>query len=183
MRPEQCRAARALLGWSQEQLAKAAHVSVNRVNGFESGSFVPGRSTLLRLRAFLVVSGIEFLDDEEGLGIRRVGLRKSPAIVEPNPKTGETKTAPKHGPSISRAQARAARGFLGWSQAETSKRLSVGLSLLVSFEVGTRVPHQKNLQKIQNGFEAYGLRFDQLDGVQTVGLAMPAEPIADKIEL
>ena len=43
MLPYQCKAARALLGWTQAELANRAHVTVDIVDSFESqGSIGPG---------------------------------------------------------------------------------------------------------------------------------------------
>lgn len=69
--PEQCRAARALLGWTQQELATRAGVACGTVRGFENSQHTPIRSNLRVLRAALEESGVVFLDaDELGPGVR-----------------------------------------------------------------------------------------------------------------
>jgi len=61
------RAARALLGWSQQQLADKAIVSLNAVARLERGEVDPRLSTLTALQKALAKAGVEFLS-EHGLG-------------------------------------------------------------------------------------------------------------------
>lgn len=77
MSPEQSRAARAWLGWSQRQLAKRANVSPNTVYGFEAGRRVPTPNNISAMRRTLEEGGIRLLFDEEGAaaGIARWGVR------------------------------------------------------------------------------------------------------------
>ncbi len=70
MTPEQCRAARGWLDWSQETLAKTAGVSLSTVRDFEAGRRVPIANNQRAIRFALVQEGIEFLTaDEIPLGI------------------------------------------------------------------------------------------------------------------
>jgi transcriptional regulator with XRE-family HTH domain len=64
--PGQSRAARAWLGWSQEQLAVRAHVSVNSVRNFESGSKTIHNNTIAALRQAIEAAGIRLLFDSMG---------------------------------------------------------------------------------------------------------------------
>lgn len=68
----QIKAARALLSWSQEDLAKAAVVSIPTVKRLESGDGeLGGRSeTVRKLRTALEAAGIEFIGGNEGVGVR-----------------------------------------------------------------------------------------------------------------
>jgi transcriptional regulator with XRE-family HTH domain len=60
MTPEQCRAARAWLDWSQDDLAKAARVGLSTVKDFESGKRTPIPSTQTAMRVALEKAGIGF---------------------------------------------------------------------------------------------------------------------------
>ena len=67
----QIRAARALLGWSQQQLADKAIVSVNALARLERGEVDPRMSTLSAVHKALMEAGIEFLPaDLKGEGVR-----------------------------------------------------------------------------------------------------------------
>ena len=69
--PRQIRAARALLGWSQQDLADRAIVSLNAITRLETGSVDPRVSTLLAVETALTKAGIEFLPaDLKGEGVR-----------------------------------------------------------------------------------------------------------------
>jgi len=72
----QVKAARALLAWSQEDLASAAGVSLPTVKRLEStDGWLGGRvDTIKKLQTALLTGGIEFIDENGGgLGVR---LRK-----------------------------------------------------------------------------------------------------------
>ena len=68
--PAQCRAARAVLGWSQDRLAEVAGVSRTMVTDFEKGSRVPLPATHKALQSALEAAGIEFVSPKNG----RAGL-------------------------------------------------------------------------------------------------------------
>jgi transcriptional regulator with XRE-family HTH domain len=72
----QCRAARALLDWSQQDLAKQARVGVVTIRQLEAGSHEPRPATLQVVRHALERAGVEFIDENGGgPGVR---LRKPP---------------------------------------------------------------------------------------------------------
>ncbi len=72
--PAQCRAARALLNWSQQQLADASKAGVVTIRNFEGGKSSPINSTLEVLRRALESAGVIFVEENgEGPGVR---LRK-----------------------------------------------------------------------------------------------------------
>lgn len=77
MTPEQSRAARGWLGWSQRDLASRANVALNTVNEFEAGRRNPTPNNLLALRRAIETEGIRLLFDEagEGAGIVRQNAR------------------------------------------------------------------------------------------------------------
>ena len=70
----QVRAARGLLGWSQERLAQAAGVGIQTVIGLESGGRRPRQRTADAIRSALEQAGVEFIaQDGDGPGVRLRG--------------------------------------------------------------------------------------------------------------
>jgi DNA-binding XRE family transcriptional regulator len=70
----QCRAARGLLEWTQQDLADAAGIGIVTVRQLEAGLNEPRRSTLQVVRRALEAAGVEFIDENGGgAGVR---LRK-----------------------------------------------------------------------------------------------------------
>lgn len=65
MTPQQCQAARALLGWRCEEVAEAAGVGVATVWRFEAGGAVR-ESSIEKMRAGLIAGGIEFIERNGG---------------------------------------------------------------------------------------------------------------------
>lgn len=73
--PAQCRAGRALLNWSQQQLADLAKVGVVTVRQFEREGAQPRHATLDVIRRALEAGGVIFVDENgAGPGVR---LKKS----------------------------------------------------------------------------------------------------------
>jgi len=67
----QTRAARALLDWSQDQLAENAQVARATVADFERDNRLPMRQNLLAIRASLEAAGVEFIPENGGgAGVR-----------------------------------------------------------------------------------------------------------------
>jgi transcriptional regulator with XRE-family HTH domain len=68
--PAQLRAARALLDWSQEDLARelGGERHLSTIKRFESGKSDPKQSTLLAWRRALSKAGVVFIDAEGGNG-------------------------------------------------------------------------------------------------------------------
>ena len=62
----QCRAARGLLDWSQQDLADRARVGIVTVRQLEGGSTQPRRATLDVIRRALESAGVEFIDENGG---------------------------------------------------------------------------------------------------------------------
>jgi transcriptional regulator with XRE-family HTH domain len=63
--PDQCRAARGLVGWSQDQLASAAKVAKATIANFELGKRTPYDRTLDDLVAALESAGVEFTNGDQ----------------------------------------------------------------------------------------------------------------------
>jgi ribosome-binding protein aMBF1 (putative translation factor) len=63
MSPEQVRAARGWLGWSQKDLAEKARVGLSTIKDFESGSRQPIANNLGAIRQALEAAGVQMLFD------------------------------------------------------------------------------------------------------------------------
>jgi transcriptional regulator with XRE-family HTH domain len=64
--PGQCRAARGLLGWNQQELARRARVGIVTVHQLETGVSQPRRATLDVVRRAFESAGVEFIDENGG---------------------------------------------------------------------------------------------------------------------
>ena len=64
--PGQCRAARGMLGWNQQELARRARVGIVTVHQLEAGLSQPRRATLDVIRHAFETAGIEFIDENGG---------------------------------------------------------------------------------------------------------------------
>jgi transcriptional regulator with XRE-family HTH domain len=69
MNYKQSRAARGLLGWSQQTLADAANVSLATIQLFETNKREPIPNNLTAIRRALEDGGIEFLPARNGKGV------------------------------------------------------------------------------------------------------------------
>ena len=71
IRPDQCRAARAFLGWSRDELAKRSKVSNATLADFEAGKRSPYDRTLGDIRRALEQAGVQFIPENGGgAGVR-----------------------------------------------------------------------------------------------------------------
>lgn len=71
---EQCRAARGLLGWTQQDLANAAQMSKTAINNFERGNSDVRQDTLMTIRRAFEEAGVEFTENS--------GVRKRMEVVQ-----------------------------------------------------------------------------------------------------
>lgn len=77
--PEQSRAARAWLNWSQADLAERAGVGLSTIRDFEKGVRKPIANNMLAIRKAFYSADVEFVADENG---RPVGIRAPAVTVE-----------------------------------------------------------------------------------------------------
>jgi predicted transcriptional regulator len=78
--PEQCRAARGLLDWNQQDLAREAEVGIVTVRQLEAGLNQPRRATLVVVRRTLEAAGVEFIDENGGgAGVRLRERKRDPS--------------------------------------------------------------------------------------------------------
>ncbi len=74
--PAQSRAARALINWSQPQLAEASGTGVSTIRDFETGKRTPIANNIAAIRAALEGAGITFLPND-GVALHRVYWRRT----------------------------------------------------------------------------------------------------------
>ena len=85
--PEQCRAARGWLGWTQQELATKAAVGLSTLRGFEAGARAPIRNNLDALERVIEAAGIRPVFDQRGaVGIALTDTDRQPT----NPSGSET---------------------------------------------------------------------------------------------
>lgn len=69
--PQQCRAARSMLGMHQEELCGRSGVTIKTLSDFEKGKTKPYASTLEKIREALEAAGVVFVDSNGlGAGVR-----------------------------------------------------------------------------------------------------------------
>ena len=92
MSPEQCRAARAWLNWSQHQLAAKAQVSDSTIRDFEAARRVPHANNLHAIRTALEAEHITFAYSADGTAI---GVSHLPPDLVTTPVVIDVKKKPK----------------------------------------------------------------------------------------
>lgn len=71
MTPAQCRAARALIGMNQTELAEAAGFGLSTIVDFEKERRVVSTTAQIRMREALEEAGVEFIEENGGgAGVR-----------------------------------------------------------------------------------------------------------------
>jgi len=69
--PGQCRAARALIDWTQPRLAEAAQLGLSTVVDFERARRTVSAEATAAIRAALEAAGVEFIPENGGgVGVR-----------------------------------------------------------------------------------------------------------------
>lgn len=147
---EQCRAARALLGLTQLEVAESAHVATTTIADFEQGARVPTYNNLQAIRAALEAAGVVFIDaNGGGPGVQ---LRVAP------------KTDSVEEPAISPEQCRAARAVLDLTQTDLAKAAGLGRSTVADYERVDRMPSPASLSALRDALEAAGVAFIDPNG-------------------
>lgn len=68
--PKQCKAARAFLGWSQQELAERVRVVQKTITDFEREVRTPQRRIAEDIKTIFVEAGMKFENDDEGQGAK-----------------------------------------------------------------------------------------------------------------
>ena len=81
---------------------------------------------------------------------------------------------------LTAAQCRAARGFLGWSQAELGQRAKAAAKTIIDFERGARTPHPRTLEALAKAFEDEGILLLGQTEIYLLGVAVRPDSEAAK---
>src|SRR5687768_15885264 len=79
--PNLCRAARSLLGWTPDDLARACDLTVQTVRRLEGGGSV-GTVTRAAIMEALEVAGVEFIPEGGSSLTGGAGVRRAPGPIE-----------------------------------------------------------------------------------------------------
>jgi transcriptional regulator with XRE-family HTH domain len=173
MTPEQCRAARAMLGVTQTQLANAARVGLSTVVDFEKARRPVSNEVVDAIRAILEANGITFLDEtRDGVGLRCRNARHAQRVSRLIEKRLISQDAIvninyiKRPKLVSIRQIKAARALLGWSQSELARHSGVSAPTIARLESadGDLGGREGTAKKIQAAIEAGGAEFIDEDG-------------------
>src|ERR1700676_1462426 len=78
----QCRAARGLIGWSQQELAVQAGVGIMTVHQLEKDGSQPRRATLEVVQRSLESAGVEFIEENGGGAGVRLRKKRRPSPIQ-----------------------------------------------------------------------------------------------------
>ena len=79
--PEQCRAARAWLGWPQPELAKRAKVGLSTVRDFETGTRTPIQNNREAIQRAFETAGVRLVfSGEQAIGIETSARAAGPGV-------------------------------------------------------------------------------------------------------
>jgi transcriptional regulator with XRE-family HTH domain len=96
MKPAQCRAARALLNWSQPELAAAAALGLMTIVDFERARREVQPKSVAAIQRALESAGIIFLTDVYlGVGLQGAGFDPEPELNEARANPGTRRTKPR----------------------------------------------------------------------------------------
>jgi transcriptional regulator with XRE-family HTH domain len=75
IQPNQCKAARDLLGWKQSDLSEKSSIGESTIADFERGAREPAVRTLRDIRNAFEDAGIKFINDETWVGVNLVNKK------------------------------------------------------------------------------------------------------------
>ncbi len=85
--------------------------------------------------------------------------------------------------TLTAAQCRAARGFLGWSQADLGQRAKAAAKTIIDFERGARSPHPRTLEALAKALEDEGILFLGETEMYLLGVAVrPGSEAAKRLD-
>ena len=75
IQPNQCKAARDLLGWKQSDLSEKSSIGESTIADFDRGAREPAVRTLRDIRNAFEDAGIKFINDETWVGVNLVNKK------------------------------------------------------------------------------------------------------------
>jgi transcriptional regulator with XRE-family HTH domain len=147
MTPEQCRAARALLGITREQASRDAGCAVKGIYTYENRRCNVADITVEKLQDYFEAVGINFLFNANGIAN---GIVFGDNQIVPLPEQ-EQPACPLH--------FRVARAWLDWTHDKLVEVSGVSLSTLRDFEKERHRPHPGNMTRVEYAIKTFGIRF------------------------
>jgi transcriptional regulator with XRE-family HTH domain len=96
MSPEQCRAARGWLDWTQQVLAERAHVGLSTVKDFEKGQRTPVPNNLTAIRTAIEDAGVKLVFGKDGAA---AGIAGEPRPTQKRPPADGARRRPGRRPA------------------------------------------------------------------------------------
>jgi transcriptional regulator with XRE-family HTH domain len=163
MTPEQCRAARGLVNWSQGKLAEEARVGDSTVRNFEAGRSSPVANNLAAIQHALEAAGVEFTNGEEP------GVKLRKATVKRLDERGRAETAKKH-----------AREWTEYCKAHDSMAFASANGDLIQVQYrrmdSLEVFNLLHVRVLEEGFEFDGKTIDESEVWKVVRRALDSRP-------
>ncbi|HUH50111.1 MAG TPA: helix-turn-helix transcriptional regulator [Mycoplana sp.] len=81
--PAQCRAGRALIDWTKDQLAEAANISARTISDFERGKKIASEASREAIERAFFEGGVLLVgEDEAGVGVRLKFTRREVKAID-----------------------------------------------------------------------------------------------------
>jgi transcriptional regulator with XRE-family HTH domain len=146
--PEQCRAARALLGITQSELAEAAGLGLSTVVDFEKQRRQVSGHAIKAVQDALKRAGVAF----SGAGVAL-------SSVSSGTYDNSTKSVP-----MTNAQMRMARAALNWTVQDLAEATGLHRNTITNIEIGRYAGDQKSLGRIATALRKAGVDFIDENG-------------------